>query len=47
MAKKKIKIRKKLMKLEVPGRKVWKYVNIRKDYWRVSNSPILSKIIIN
>lgn len=38
---------KNLMKLGVPKYKAWEYANTRKGYWRISNSPILSKAITN
>ena len=25
----------------------WEYANTRKSYWRISNSPILAKILTN
>lgn len=36
-----------LMKLGVPRQKAWEFANTRKGYWRISNSPILSKAITN
>ena len=36
-----------LMKLGIPRNKAWEFANTRKGYWRISNSPILSKTITN
>jgi group II intron reverse transcriptase/maturase len=36
-----------LQKLGIPKGKAWEYANTRKGYWRISNSPILSKTITN
>lgn len=36
-----------LMKLGIPRYKAWEYANTRKGYWRISNSPILSRAITN
>ena len=36
-----------LVKLGIPKNKSWEYANTRKGYWRISNSPILSKTITN
>lgn len=45
---KKVKTRfKNLIRLKVPKYKAWEYANTRKGYWRISNSPILSKTITN
>lgn len=45
---KKIKTRfQNLMKLGIPRNKAWEYANTRKGYWRISNSPILSKTVTN
>ena len=39
--------RKNLVKLGMDKYKAYQYSNTRKGYWRISNSPILSKILIN
>ncbi|MGL5067865.1 MAG: group II intron reverse transcriptase/maturase [Sarcina sp.] len=45
---KKIKTkRNNLIKLGVKNGKAWEYANTRKGYWRISNSPILSKTLTN
>lgn len=45
---KKIKTRfKNLRKLGIPEYKSWEYANTRKGYWRISNSPILSRTLTN
>ncbi|MCC5911825.1 MAG: hypothetical protein JJT76_15495 [Clostridiaceae bacterium] len=45
---KKVKTRfKYLMKLGIPKPKAWEYANTRKGYWRIPQSPILSKTITN
>ncbi|MHC9538921.1 MAG: group II intron reverse transcriptase/maturase [Vulcanimicrobiota bacterium] len=36
-----------LVRLGIPDRKAWEFANTRKGYWRVSNSPILSRSIGN
>lgn len=36
-----------LVKLEINNSKTWEYANTRKSYWRIANSPILSKSITN
>lgn len=36
-----------LVKLGVNKQKAWQYANTRKGYWRISNSPILSKSLNN
>jgi len=36
-----------LQKLGLPKGKAWEYANTRKGYWRISNSPILSRSITN
>jgi group II intron reverse transcriptase/maturase len=36
-----------LIKLGVPNYKAWEYANTRKSYWRISNSPVLSKSLTN
>ena len=36
-----------LIKLGISKDKSWEYANTRKSYWRISNSPILSKTITN
>ena len=36
-----------LVKLGVANGKAWEYANTRKGYWRISNSPILSKSLTN
>lgn len=36
-----------LMKLGLPNSKSWEFANTRKGYWRISNSPILSRTITN
>ncbi|NRY63019.1 group II intron maturase-specific domain-containing protein [Clostridium beijerinckii] len=36
-----------LVKLGINEYKAWEYANTRKDYWRISNSPILSKSLNN
>ena len=38
---------KNLVKLGIPKGKAWEYANTRKGYWRISNSPILSKSLTN
>jgi len=45
---KKIKTRyKNLVKLGLNTNKAWRYANTRKGYWRISNSPILSRTLTN
>lgn len=45
---KKIKTKfKNLKTLGIPEYKAWQYANTRKGYWRISNSPILSKTLNN
>jgi RNA-directed DNA polymerase len=45
---KKIKTRyKNLVKLGLNIYKAWEYANTRKGYWRISNSPILSRTLTN
>jgi group II intron reverse transcriptase/maturase len=36
-----------LIKLGIPKQKAWEFANTRKGYWRISNSPILSRSISN
>lgn len=36
-----------LVKLGIPKNKAWEYANTRKGYWRISNSPVLSKTLTN
>jgi group II intron reverse transcriptase/maturase len=36
-----------LLRLGIPNIKAWEYANTRKGYWRISNSPILSKTLTN
>jgi len=36
-----------LVRLGIPNNKAWEYANTRKGYWRISNSPILSKALTN
>ena len=36
-----------LVKLGIDPRKAWEYANTRKSYWRVANSPILSRTLDN
>jgi group II intron reverse transcriptase/maturase len=36
-----------LQKLGIPKDKAWEFANTRKGYWRISNSPILSRTITN
>lgn len=36
-----------LIKLGMNSYKAWEYANTRKSYWRISNSPILSKTLTN
>jgi group II intron reverse transcriptase/maturase len=36
-----------LVKLGINNYKAWEYANTRKGYWRISNSPILSKSLNN
>ena len=36
-----------LMKLGIDNYKAWEYANTRKGYWRISNSPILSRSLKN
>lgn len=36
-----------LVKLGILNNKAWEYANTRKGYWRISNSPILSKALTN
>ncbi|WP_424565546.1 group II intron reverse transcriptase/maturase [Tepidibacillus fermentans] len=45
---KKIKTRyRNLLKFKISDGKAWEYANTRKGYWRISNSPILSKTLTN
>jgi RNA-directed DNA polymerase len=45
---KKIKTRyKNLVKLGLNTNKAWRYANTRKGYWRIANSPILSRTLTN
>ncbi|WP_059040950.1 group II intron reverse transcriptase/maturase [Paenibacillus rubinfantis] len=37
----------KLQSLGIQGQKAWEYANTRKGYWRISNSPVLSKSLGN
>src|SRR5690606_8785375 len=37
----------KLQSLGIHKQKAWEYANTRKGYWRISNSPILSKSLGN
>ncbi|MBS3947994.1 MAG: group II intron reverse transcriptase/maturase, partial [Dethiobacter sp.] len=34
-----------LTKLGIDNRKAWEFANTRKGYWRISNSPILSRTL--
>jgi group II intron reverse transcriptase/maturase len=36
-----------LVRLGIQNGKAWEYANTRKGYWRISNSPILSRTITN
>lgn len=36
-----------LVRLGIDQRKAWEYANTRKGYWRIANSPILSKTLTN
>ena len=36
-----------LVKLGIDNRNAWKFANTRKSYWRIANSPILSKTFTN
>ena len=36
-----------LIRLGMSSYKAWEYANTRKSYWRISNSPILSKTLTN
>ncbi|MCP3684974.1 MAG: group II intron reverse transcriptase/maturase [bacterium] len=36
-----------LVKLGINNSKAWEYANTRKGYWRISNSPILSRTVTN
>ena len=36
-----------LFKLGIENYKAWEYANTRKSYWRISNSPVLSKSLTN
>jgi len=36
-----------LVRLGIDDRKAWEYANTRKGYWRISNSPILSRALTN
>jgi RNA-directed DNA polymerase len=36
-----------LIQLGLNDSKAWEYANTRKSYWRVSNSPILSRTLTN
>lgn len=45
---KKVKTKfKNLKRLGIPEYKAWQFANTRKAYWRISNSPILSKTLDN
>jgi len=45
---KKVKTKfKNLKRLGIPEYKAWQFANTRKGYWRISNSPILSKTLDN
>lgn len=37
----------KLVKLGIDNYKAWEYANTRKGYWRISNSPILTRTLTN
>lgn len=36
-----------LVKLGIDSSKAWEFANTRKSYWRISNSPILSRTVTN
>jgi len=36
-----------LVKLGIVKSKAWEFANTRKGYWRISNSPILSRTVTN
>ncbi|SNX53238.1 Group II intron, maturase-specific domain [Thermoanaerobacterium sp. RBIITD] len=36
-----------LVNLGIENSKAWEYANTRKSYWRISNSPILSRALTN
>ena len=36
-----------LVRLGIPVSKAWEYANTRKGYWRIANSPILSRSLTN
>lgn len=36
-----------LKKLGIPPGKAWEYANTRKGYWRISNSPVVTRAITN
>jgi len=36
-----------LLRLGIDKSKAWEYANTRKGYWRISNSPILSRSLTN
>lgn len=36
-----------LVKLGIDKYKAWEYANTRKGYWRISNSPILTRVLTN
>jgi hypothetical protein len=36
-----------LFKLGIDNGKAWEYANTRKGYWRISNSPVLSRSLTN
>lgn len=38
---------KNLIKAGIPKYKAWEFANTRKGYWRISNSPVLSKSLTN
>jgi hypothetical protein len=45
---KKIRTRHKMLRyLGIEESKAWEYANTRKGYWRISNSPILSRSLDN
>ena len=36
-----------LVRLGIPEGKAWEYANTRKSYWRIANSPILTRSLTN
>ena len=36
-----------LVRLGIGSIKAWEFANTRKGYWRISNSPILARVITN